>query len=415
MDLTQLPRQRLSPISEYPQAKGDATYERLLAGHFDDYRLEVTGLVERPLTLSLTELSVLEAEQVTMHNCIQGWRFDWQMGGGDAGRGPPSADRDRRRSTWPSTRRRASKRAANYYECIDIALADQPETILAYELNDEPLTPEHGVPLRLLLETKLGFKMVKFLRSIEVIEDYHTIGEGQGGVREDHQQYDMGAATSKKWCQIIVSIYQCHPASLPLPPGVVPARFSGRGGSALSSATKVSSSGSAGAVLGGEHLVGQRVQGVMDEGVVLLGAEDQADGRVLVGLGPVLLGVTQVDVHLAGVGVGELAGLDVNDDQATESAVVEEQVDPVPVVADAEPLLPAQEGEVAAEFQEEALEVQDQGLLELALGILVLQVQELQDQRVLDLLLGREEVLQASAAAPFRSIAALFREASVRS
>ena len=35
--------------------------------------------------------------------------------------------------------------------------------------------------------------MVKFVRSIEVIDDYRKIGEGQGGVREDHQQYDMGA------------------------------------------------------------------------------------------------------------------------------------------------------------------------------------------------------------------------------
>jgi len=42
-------------------------------------------------------------------------------------------------------------------------------------------------------ETKLGFKMVKFLRSIELIEDYRKIGDGMGGVREDEQQYDMGA------------------------------------------------------------------------------------------------------------------------------------------------------------------------------------------------------------------------------
>ena len=80
-----------------------------------------------------------------------------------------------------------------YYECIDMGLADQPQTILAYEMNGEPLPVQHGAPLRLRVETKLGFKMVKFLRSIEVVDDYRTVGEGQGGVREDHQQFDMGA------------------------------------------------------------------------------------------------------------------------------------------------------------------------------------------------------------------------------
>jgi hypothetical protein len=35
--------------------------------------------------------------------------------------------------------------------------------------------------------------MVKFLGSIEFVEDYRTIGDGMGGVREDKQQYDMGA------------------------------------------------------------------------------------------------------------------------------------------------------------------------------------------------------------------------------
>jgi hypothetical protein len=32
----------------------------------------------------------------------------------------------------------------------------------------------------------------KFLRSIEFVADYRTVGEGLGGVRKDHQQYDLG-------------------------------------------------------------------------------------------------------------------------------------------------------------------------------------------------------------------------------
>ena len=35
--------------------------------------------------------------------------------------------------------------------------------------------------------------MVKFLRAIEVVDDYRTVGDGMGGVRADEQQFDMGA------------------------------------------------------------------------------------------------------------------------------------------------------------------------------------------------------------------------------
>jgi sulfoxide reductase catalytic subunit YedY len=184
------------PISAYPEAKGDDdTYERLLAGGFADYRLEVTGLVEHPLSLSLADLRAMpKQEQVTLHTCIQGWTSIGKWGG------VPLREILERCRPGPGARFLAfhsfgmhEKSGVPYYECIDIALGDLSQTILAYELNGEPLPPQHGAPLRLRVETKLGFKMVKFLRSIEVIADYRAVGEGQGGVREDHQQYDMGA------------------------------------------------------------------------------------------------------------------------------------------------------------------------------------------------------------------------------
>ena len=55
---------------------------------------------------------------------------------------------------------------------IDLELARHPQTILAYEMNGTPLTIPHGAPLRLRVETQLGFKMVKYLRSIELVDDY---------------------------------------------------------------------------------------------------------------------------------------------------------------------------------------------------------------------------------------------------
>ena len=80
-----------------------------------------------------------------------------------------------------------------YYECVAMKIGWHPQALLAYELNGEPLPLQHGAPVRVRFETKLGFKMVKFLRRIEVVDDYYQIGDGMGGVREDEQQFDMGA------------------------------------------------------------------------------------------------------------------------------------------------------------------------------------------------------------------------------
>jgi sulfoxide reductase catalytic subunit YedY len=79
-----------------------------------------------------------------------------------------------------------SKGAGCYYGTVRMELAMQPQTILAYEMNGQPLPIPHGAPLRLRLETQLGFKMVKYLRAIEFVEDYKNIGKGYGGWPEDN-------------------------------------------------------------------------------------------------------------------------------------------------------------------------------------------------------------------------------------
>jgi DMSO/TMAO reductase YedYZ molybdopterin-dependent catalytic subunit len=76
---------------------------------------------------------------------------------------------------------------------LDIEEAKHPQTILAYEMNGASLPINHGAPLRLRVETKLGFKMVKWLKTIELVEDYRTVGEGHGGYREDFEYYGTGA------------------------------------------------------------------------------------------------------------------------------------------------------------------------------------------------------------------------------
>jgi DMSO/TMAO reductase YedYZ molybdopterin-dependent catalytic subunit len=57
-------------------------------------------------------------------------------------------------------------------------------------MNGKPLPVEHGAPLRLRVETSVGFKMVKWVDRIELINDYSRLGEGMGGWREDNMYYD---------------------------------------------------------------------------------------------------------------------------------------------------------------------------------------------------------------------------------
>jgi DMSO/TMAO reductase YedYZ molybdopterin-dependent catalytic subunit len=81
-----------------------------------------------------------------------------------------------------------------YYEILMLDEVRDPQTILAYEMNWNPLPIPHGAPCRLRIETKTGYKMVKYLRAIELVDTFATIGEGHGGYREDHQYYDKVAA-----------------------------------------------------------------------------------------------------------------------------------------------------------------------------------------------------------------------------
>ena len=48
-----------------------------------------------------------------------------------------------------------------YYVGIEREVALHPQTLLAYELNGQPLTPDHGAPLRLVTPLKYGIKQLK--------------------------------------------------------------------------------------------------------------------------------------------------------------------------------------------------------------------------------------------------------------
>jgi methionine sulfoxide reductase catalytic subunit len=168
-------------------------YKELAENNFANYNLKVYGLVERPTEFSLTDLYLMHKQtQITEHFCIQGWTAiaEWT--------GVSMTDIIELCKPTPNARYVVFHSyqitdGNEFYEVIDLELAKHIQTILAYEMNNEALTIPHGAPLRLRVETQLGYKMVKWIRSIGFVSDYKNIGMGQGGHREDHMYYSRGA------------------------------------------------------------------------------------------------------------------------------------------------------------------------------------------------------------------------------
>lgn len=179
-------------------------YKALVQYNFRDWKLEVCGLVVTPAAFSLEDLRQLPKQtQITKHNCIQGWSGVAEWGGvclteminlvgvkPEARYAVFTSYQKGKQSVKPDL---TEAQEQTFYEVLEMDLVRHPQTILAYEMNGQPLPIEHGAPVRLRVETLLGYKMVKYLRSIEFVEDYRHIGEGQGGFREDFQYYGISA------------------------------------------------------------------------------------------------------------------------------------------------------------------------------------------------------------------------------
>ena len=74
-----------------------------------------------------------------------------------------------------------------YYDAQPIEQMSYSLTMLAYEMNNEPLPYGHGAPVRLRNEVQLGFKHVKWIKGIEFVEHFAGIGGGEGGYNNDHE------------------------------------------------------------------------------------------------------------------------------------------------------------------------------------------------------------------------------------
>ncbi|MGH8207272.1 MAG: molybdopterin-binding protein [Steroidobacteraceae bacterium] len=165
----------------------DPAYARLAANGFADWRLEVTGLVQRPMSLTLAELRALPSRtQITRHDCVDGWSCIGKWKGARlSGLLERVGVRPRARYVMFYCADPKGLSGDKYYESIDLGDAYHPQTILAYEMNDHTLGVPYGAPLHLRDERQLGYKMAKYIRRIELVEEFSHIGGGHGGYWED--------------------------------------------------------------------------------------------------------------------------------------------------------------------------------------------------------------------------------------
>ena len=165
-------------------------WKQLAKEGFQEFRLQVGGLVDNPVDLSLSDIERLgKTEHITMHHCIQGWTGIAKWGG------LPMKSLVALVRPQPNAKVVAffsfggSLYGDRYYDTQSVENVLKAECLLAFEMNGKRLTAVYGAPLRLRVENQLGYKMVKWIERIEFIESEKTVGLGEGGTNEDDEYF----------------------------------------------------------------------------------------------------------------------------------------------------------------------------------------------------------------------------------
>jgi DMSO/TMAO reductase YedYZ molybdopterin-dependent catalytic subunit len=140
----------------------------------------------------MDELRALpKQEQITMHHCIQGWSGIAAWGGVPLARLMELARPllEARFVVFHSFGE--GLHGGQYYDSLSMTNALHPQSLLAYEMNGAPLPRLYGAPLRLRVENQLGYKMVKWIKSVEFVAGLEGIGKGHGGKNEDDEYFDL--------------------------------------------------------------------------------------------------------------------------------------------------------------------------------------------------------------------------------
>jgi DMSO/TMAO reductase YedYZ molybdopterin-dependent catalytic subunit len=126
----------------------------------------VSGEVEQPLRLSWEELTALPATEIKLDiHCVTRWsRFDTRF------KGVHWRDIGALASPKPSAAFVVAQAEQGFTANVPLAALEDENALIAYEADGEPLTPEHGWPLRLVVPSKYFWKSAKWLRGLELLD-----------------------------------------------------------------------------------------------------------------------------------------------------------------------------------------------------------------------------------------------------
>lgn len=149
-----------------------------------DYRLVVDGLVDQSLDLTLADLRARPATRlVRAFQCVTGWRVPgvhWQ--------GVLLSDLLDQAGVQPAARAlRFLSFDGVYTESLTLAEARRPDVIVAYSIQGQPLSQAHGGPVRLYVAPMYGYKSIKWLSHIQVVDRVEP------GYWETEGNYDVEA------------------------------------------------------------------------------------------------------------------------------------------------------------------------------------------------------------------------------
>ncbi|HVW13291.1 MAG TPA: molybdopterin-dependent oxidoreductase [Mucilaginibacter sp.] len=142
-------------------------YEELKSNGFKEWVLSVDGSVAKPGKYTMDALKKLgERTQITRHTCEEGWSAiaEWT--------GVPLGAVLKEAGILSSARFVSLYGFDKYAESIDMLDAFHPQTILAHTMNGETIPARNGAPLRLRVETQIGYKNVKYLQRIVVTDKF---------------------------------------------------------------------------------------------------------------------------------------------------------------------------------------------------------------------------------------------------
>src|SRR5690242_4893519 len=125
---------------------------------------KVFGEVEEPLTLTFDELRALPQQEITVDiHCVTRWsRFDTSF------TGVHWRELAKRVKPKPSARFVLAHAEQGFTANLPLAALEDDDSLLAWSADGEPLEPDHGWPLRLVVPSRYFWKSAKWLRGLEL-------------------------------------------------------------------------------------------------------------------------------------------------------------------------------------------------------------------------------------------------------